>query len=531
MNQDLILPTTPEGGIEKIRVETALSRFPIHALTRKNVDIELKNVGRAIKWEVSYNSKHGQPSGLAYKIDTLIVSKKIQEQKIPIPELLKIGTVQEICKELGINDKSGSNASNVKTALLQNAGAMIQAKVSYKTKEGTEREIEIADTRYGVVFTGEILPDGRKADAVYLILHKFFLEVLNFAQTRPLDYTYMKTLPPMAQRFYEIISYIIYACLYYKNVSCKMRYSEFCKLSTATRYFDFNQVKKQMYKIHRPHITSGYLKSGITYQEATDEENKVDWWIFYVPGDNADKQYEDFTATPKKRLTTSEFQKGQTFFPFLDEIPSVPETEATLPSQTPIKILKNGQEGTQTTEGVQDPSPATLNLKNRLVEAGMGRGEALTQATINPEECERQLEYLPFAEIKTTAGAFLASAIKGGFAPPKAYLEAKTKEQEADKKRRIQEAQVMRAKAEETARQAREQAVDTEISLLELEEPEEYAEFESFVLAEREAEAKKTARFGEAVQRRSLESFSRPEKRRELYLLWKGGRNTSMNTP
>ena len=36
---------------------------------------------------------------------------------------------------------------------------------------------------------------------------------LNHAPVRPLDYTYLKTLTPTAQRFYELLSYKMFAAL------------------------------------------------------------------------------------------------------------------------------------------------------------------------------------------------------------------------------------------------------------------------------------------------------------------------------
>jgi hypothetical protein len=45
---------------------------------------------------------------------------------------------------------------------------------------------------------------------VYLVLNDPYREVLNNAPTRPLDYEYLKTLTPSAQRFYEIVSYKIW---------------------------------------------------------------------------------------------------------------------------------------------------------------------------------------------------------------------------------------------------------------------------------------------------------------------------------
>ena len=63
------------------------------------------------------------------------------------------------------------------------------------------------------MFTGEVLPDGRKADAVYIVLNDIFMQVINGAMTRPLDYDYLKSLSPAPQRFYELLSYQMYAAL------------------------------------------------------------------------------------------------------------------------------------------------------------------------------------------------------------------------------------------------------------------------------------------------------------------------------
>lgn len=171
-----------------IRTETALSRFPIHRLSKKgniNIAIKVTKPTGEIKtrWKVSYNSEYGQPSPLAYKIDTLIINRRLEEEGKPTPKLIRLGSLNEICRELGIND--GQGVKQTKNALLQNVGALIAAKFSYKTTSGEERTVEIADTRYGIIFTGEKLPSGDKADAVHIVLHDIYREILNNAQNRP----------------------------------------------------------------------------------------------------------------------------------------------------------------------------------------------------------------------------------------------------------------------------------------------------------------------------------------------------------
>jgi hypothetical protein len=477
----------PSDGIDTIRVETALSRFPMHSLSGETSRISLQNIGSASHWRVTFNAEYGPPGWLAYKIDTLIINRRIQESVRPIPKIIRLGSLREIAAELSIGSKRGTNAENIKMALMQNSTAAINAVLEFKTKEGVVNEIEFVDTKYAVVFTGEKFPDGRKADAVYIILHDIYRDILNSAQTRPLDYAYMKALPPMAQRFYEIISYQIYAALLHQNKACRLRYSEFCKLSTATRYFTYDQVKKQMYKIHKPHLDSGYLEGGIRFEATLDENDKADWWIFYKPGPNAGKQYEEFTALPGKESPAPK---------------PTPEPPAAPPE--PVD------------------SPETIALAERLIDAGVGRVEALTLARTLPDESARQLDYLPYAEVKSTPGAYLASAIKGSFGAPKAFQEEQARRQEEERKRKAQEAQAARERAEAARRAADALLIDSEIAILEAEEPERHAAFLAFVEGQKKQALdkpflKRGSRMAEAI----VQGFEVPEKRRELFILWR----------
>ncbi len=261
MSQDPIPPPEPSTEIVPltlIRTETALSRFPMHRIAKRgDIRIELKNQAGAVLWRVGYDAEYGQPGPLAYKLDTLIINRKIEEAGRPLPKLIKLGSLSEICRDLGLAD-SGTNRTSVRSALFQNATASINAKITYRRSDKSERFLEALFTRYSVILTGDTLPDGGKADAVYLVLNDIYQEVLSEAQTRPLDYEYMKALPPAAQRFYEIASYQVYAALLHQNRRAKLTYSDYCTLSTQTGYPDWDHVKKQMYKVHLPHLRFGY---------------------------------------------------------------------------------------------------------------------------------------------------------------------------------------------------------------------------------------------------------------------------------
>jgi hypothetical protein len=64
-----------------------------------------------------------------------------------------------------------------------------------------------------MIFTGESLPDGSQADAVYIVLNPPYRELLNRVELRPLDYGYLKQLAAGAQRFYELLSFQIYGAI------------------------------------------------------------------------------------------------------------------------------------------------------------------------------------------------------------------------------------------------------------------------------------------------------------------------------
>ena len=218
--------------LDVIRVETALSRYPIHRLAKQGrIAIELREATEegetTLWWEVSHNSRYGQPGPLAYKLDTLVVNRQIEAAGRPIPRYIRLGSLKEIARELDL----GGNTTLVKRTLLQNAFAAITARICYRTRDGAERRIEVGDTRYAVVFTGETLPDGRTADAVYLVPHDFYREILDHALTRPLDYDYLKGLPPAAQRLYEVVSYALFAALKNDRPRARLAYSEFCRLA------------------------------------------------------------------------------------------------------------------------------------------------------------------------------------------------------------------------------------------------------------------------------------------------------------
>jgi hypothetical protein len=375
--------------LNTIRVETALSRYPVHRLARKGqitIEVNESNGLREtnFKWKVSYNSEYGQPGPLAYKIDTLVINRRIEEATRPIPRVIKLGSLHDICRELGITE--GKNVVTVKNALHQNASAYITAKIQYRHADGGERALEAGFTRYSVIFTGEKLPDGRKADGVYIILNDAFIQVINGAMTRPLDYEYLKGLPPAPQRFYELISYQMYAALKYDRPRAKLTYSEFCAHAPQTRHTDWESVRSQMNKVHRPHRESGYIAK-VDFQQTTDGD-LPDWVMLYMPGPKARAEFQTFC------------KRGG---PPLLEIESMEATpELTGPEPTPLEaeLMQRGV----------SPSAAAELVREHA--------EEKIQAQIERLDWQMQKKPEKIAE----PAAYLVQAIKNDYAAPKGFI-------------------------------------------------------------------------------------------------------------
>jgi hypothetical protein len=446
-----------------IRIETALSRFPVHKLARQRggitIDIrETTSTGEIkTKWKVSYNSEYGQPGPLAYKVDSLIVNRRIDDERPSIPKIVKLGSLSEICRELRM-PASGANTNDVRKALHQNASAYITARIAYKGTDGAERTIEAGFSRYSVIFTGERFPDGRKANAVYLILNDVYMKVLHEAQTRPLDYDYLRDLAPAAQRFYELIGFQIYAVLKHERPRARLLYSDFCIRAPQTRYPDYEHVKKQMYKVHALHLKFGYLAK-VQFQEQRGESGELDWLMLYTPGHKA---IAEFREASKKPRTIQRSQATKTAKPSL-------EMSALLPSTT------MAQQPTATSEA----DPESQQLVSRLVKFHIAETTARELIRDYRRAVELQLRALPHRntnKIKDFA-SWLIQAIKENYELPEQITAAIEKEEEFKHSIAKIEAEKARQQRREALQPAYYDFLRAKAGNLERERPEAYRAF------------------------------------------------------
>jgi hypothetical protein len=480
-----------------IRIETALSRFPVHKLARKRggiiIDIrETTSTGELkTRWKVSYNSEYGQPGPLAYKVDTLIINRRIDDERPYIPKIIKLGSLSELCRELGAR-RGGGNANDIKKALMQNVGAIISAKLSYKATDGTERTIEAGFSRYSVIFTGERFPDGRKANAVYILLNDIYLKVLNEAQTRPLDYDYLRDLPPAAQRFYELIGFQIYAVLKHERPRARLSYSDFCTRAPQTRYLDWEHVRKQMYKVHAPHLKSGYL-ANVEFQEQRGENGELDWLMLYTPGRRAKAE---FNEASKKLRSFSRPQATKAAKPTNEARP--PSLSATTEPQPAAAI--------------HEVNPEDEQLVNKLVSFHIVEATARELVRDYRRSVELQLRALPhrnLGKIRDLA-AWLIAAIKESHQLPEPIIEAQAKEEEVRKAKAKRELELARQRRKEALQPAYYDYLRGRVGEIEKEQPEGYRAFLAKAAGER-AEIENSHVFKSNLKERLLTDFDHEE--------------------
>ena len=377
--------------LDAIRVETALARLPIHRLAKQgSISIELREGDErgtaTLIWRVSHNSAHGQPGPLAYKTDTVVINRKLELAGRPAPELIRLGSLREIAEATGTGE---GNIMLVKRALLQNAGAFITAKIKYRSADGAERELDANFTRYEVHFAGERLPDGRKADAVYLVLGATYRRILDTALSRPLDFTYLRALSPIAQRWYELTSFTMFGAIKHRRPTARLAYSEFCLHAPQARCAESGPMRKQMARVHAPHLESGYL-ADVAFEATTDREGRSDWLMHYTPGPKAKAEYQTFTG------------KGGAVVPDVTPTTSRPGSE--------LKV-----------------EPELTGLEKELIDLGVSRGVAAELARDFPEErIRRQIEVLDWLREQRPKkvkdlGAYLADAIRKDFAVPAGF--------------------------------------------------------------------------------------------------------------
>lgn len=325
-----------QSSVIPVRMHTCFALYPFWLPSKNGYqDITIKFFDRGGKistyWAVTFDAKYGPPRELAYDLDSLLIARRFDEIGRPLPSLIPLGSLRSICRELGLQI-NGKNVQNIRHALAQNQWAQITADIHYTAADGGTSRFNANFNRYSVIYAGQRLPSGATADCVYILLNELYLVMLNNSRTRPLDYDYLRDLKHISRRFYEIISFHIFAALKYNRPEASIHYSRLCMFSAQTRSYNSSYVSAQMGKIHKRHLESGYLAS-VRSELVRSHDGEVDWVFHYTPGPRARREFHLFNRSRKGPLSPADNND--------DFGPALLETSAAGPdSMSPHALVK-----------------------------------------------------------------------------------------------------------------------------------------------------------------------------------------------
>jgi hypothetical protein len=116
------LPGSARRGEEEIRV----------------IRRDSKGGQATLYWKVEPNARVGHPGQLAYRLDTWVIKRRLDQLPRPLPRLIRIGDLRQIARDLDL----GGDTNAVKRAFEQNASAFIRAKLAYRSRDGREDTFE-----------------------------------------------------------------------------------------------------------------------------------------------------------------------------------------------------------------------------------------------------------------------------------------------------------------------------------------------------------------------------------------------------
>jgi hypothetical protein len=163
---------------------------------------------------------------------------------------------------------------------------------------------------------------------------------------------------------------------------------------------------------------------------------------------------------------------------------------------------------------------AAVSLVEELVGHGVGHTVAKRLVREKPEVCRRCLEYLPYARLRTTAGAWLANAIRDEYGPPQGYLTANHRKERQAQLRKAMEAENRRMSHKDAIRSQKEARLREMLSQVESERGNAWVAFTGHVRRERAKLVRIVANLTAERQTDQLTAFDSPVRRLELFEQW-----------
>ena len=382
---------------EIIKSEVNLLLLPFFVLERKDkrLKIEVEGKGKIpgtkVFWNVSANPEYGYPGPFDREVHKAIeqILGEILREKGKIENPIPF-SIYNLCNRMGITD-AGDNYQRIKKALEKIRMTGIKSENAFYHK-GKKKWLSSVFGLYDtVIFRGEQLEDGSITEINLLYLGNIYLQNLNSHYTKPINYTYWRSLKSkIASRLYEILGVKFYGVRNKKDCFIHYKYTTLCQLLPLIPYRYISQAKRQL------NLGNDELKdTGFISKYEWSENGNKDWLISYWPGERAKEEM--------KRATL--FSSNQ--------------EEDLLPGPKP-EVKKYSKE--------------QVELINQLVKINVSKVTAEKLVKSNDQELiEKWIEAVIYSNADNQA-AYLVKAIRENWQFPEEYLrkirEQKQKEEE-----------------------------------------------------------------------------------------------------
>lgn len=288
-----------ELGIPKIlRTEFNFLKFPFFDLAKDSQREKIKieewiETGEGkfhILWLVTRSIEGRFPGDFEKRLHRAI-EQVINVSPKPITNPLRLGSIRYIASIMGIHPDSGKNYEDIQRAFKNIVKTSIEAKGTFQLKENSKTKRTIDDTFHlydRVIFRGEELPNGKNADAVFLMLGSWYLQNINRNYVVPLDWRFYNQLTGnITTRMYEYLSIYFYTALERNQNYHEARYSQICNYFPLTRQYPGWKARKQLKHAHESLTSFGYFTK-VEWLEITDP---ADWLLRYWIGPKAQDEY------------------------------------------------------------------------------------------------------------------------------------------------------------------------------------------------------------------------------------------------
>ena len=414
-SEEITIKNNNEIDLPKIiNSEVNLLVFPFFVLERKNkkLEIEYKEIVKRenqkieIVWNVSANPKYGYPGPFDREIHKTIeqITTEILKRNNIIKNPIKF-SIYDLCKRMEIATSGGKNYRKVKEALERIRMTGIKSEGAFYHKGKKQWISSVFGLYDGIVFKGEQLEDGTIAETNLLYLNDIYLQNLNSFYTKPLDYTYFKSLKSkIASRLYEILGVKFYGLRNKRDKFICYRYSKLCQLLPVTPHEYISLAKQQLDPGNNELRDTGFISK----YDWSENGNK-DWLIYYWPGERA-----------KEEMKRAKIKS--------------------INNRTPVCVQRTGR-GEYLPElkrEVKIFSAEQADLVNKLLELNVSKVTAENLIKNNNQELiKKWIEAVNYSNAGDKA-AYIVKAIRENWQFPEEYLRGKREEERKEEEEKIE---------------------------------------------------------------------------------------------